>query len=180
MTSTHEQPTPLPPKVVIGSLATAVVTVLIVLLMFIFDGGDTAEEPARDAAETTATAPTLPWRTEAKPSASLEPVEGCAELDQNIIDELTDSLHDGEATVELSASWSGETTVGHQDAAALMVRSGAGTIDAPHLVWIRQHGHWEAATPETAAASTSRDASEETALTPGVSQAITCLTAGSR
>lgn len=183
MTNPNEKPTPLPPKVVLTVLVTTVVTVVVLLVLFIVGGDD--DTPANQQAEQSTditvggTAPS-PSRTEAKPSTSLESVPGCGELSEADVDELLASLHDQDATVELSAGWEGDTPAGQQDMAALMVRSGEGTIDNPHLVWVNVDGDWQAATPATAAASTSVDASEDTALTPGVAQVSTCLTAGSR
>lgn len=182
MTSSDDRPTTLPPRVVVTALATTVVVVLALLALFMFGGGDTPDQqPAEEPTDITVGSPgASTGRTEAKPSASLEPVPGCGQLSESDIDELLASLHDQDATVELSAGWEGDTPVGHQEMASLMVRSGAGTIDNPHLVWIKLDGEWQAATPATAAASTSVDASEDTALTPGVAQVSTCLTAGSR
>lgn len=183
MSNTDDKPTLLSPQLVMTSLVTAVVVVVALLVLFIVSGGDdNPDEPQTEQPTdiTVGGADSSTWRTEAKPSASLEPVPGCGQLSEDIIDELLASLHDEDATVELSAGWEGDTPVGHQEMASLMVRSGEGTIDTPHLVWINVDGEWQAATPATATASTSVDASEDTALTPGVSQVATCLTAGSR
>lgn len=182
MNHSDDKPTHLPPKVVLTALAATIAVVLALLVLFIFNGSDDTPDSSQAESPADITAGQAPstWRTEAKPTVSLESVEGCGELGEADLAELLASLHDRDATVELSAGWEGDTPVGYQKMASLMVRSGEGTIDTPHLVWANVDGEWRAATPATAAASTSVDASEDTALTPGVAQVATCLTAGSR
>lgn len=80
--------------------------------------------------------------------------------------------------MELFATWTGEDDGSEHSAVALMVRSEAGTIDQPHLVWLRDDDDWVAITPDTAEESSSKD---NLALTCSniTAQAVHCLTAGS-
>lgn len=126
---------------------------------------------------TTATQP-VETLTAAKPTTTLQKPDECTTPTQQHINDLLDTLKQPGGTAELSASWIDSDT--HTEATALMVRSAAGTIDQPHLVWVNVNDEWQAATAGTQQATNSPPADSETRAGSAVSGAITCLTAGSR
>lgn len=139
-------------------------------------GGDNQDTPGDAVAEPTASAgDTTPIDTfdQAKPSTSLQAPPECMPADGQVVDTLLGTLEADGGDVELSAMFG-------EDATALMVRSAEGTIDYPHLVWVKVGDTWQAATRSTQEASTSPAASAEIMAGSEVSGAIACLTAGSR
>ncbi|AJI78546.1 hypothetical protein CSING_05035 [Corynebacterium singulare] len=78
----------------------------------------------------------------------------------------------------MSATWTGEDDGSERSAVALMVHLEAGTLDQPHLVWLRVDDGWVAINPGTVEESGGKD---NLALTCSniTAQAVHCLTAGS-
>ena len=68
---------------------------------------------------------------------------------------------------------------GKRDAVALMVRSGEGTIDEPHFIWMKDGDSFKSVTKGTADAS-SMDSDLSQATSAMVANSINCLTADFR
>ena len=170
---------------IIGALVAAVIIFLSV--SGILGGDDPQEERAESATEAPQetpqpSAPAPPSRerptlSAAKPSTSLASADGCADPDDDLVDELVDTLGQSGVTVELSATWADN---GDVDAAALMVRSSEGTIDQPHLVWVNADGEWQSASRDTMEASDAPEADVEDVTGRAANAVVQCRTAGSR
>lgn len=78
-----------------------------------------------------------------------------------------------------SPAWSGEEDGEKRDAVALMVRSGEGTIDEPHFIWMKDGDSFKSVTKGTADAS-SMDSDLSQATSAMVANSINCLTADFR
>lgn len=118
-------------------------------------------------------------RTAAKPTASMDKVDGCTDPNDKDVDKLLDSLDDDGAEAVLSTAWSGEEDGEKRDAVALMVRSGEGTIDEPHFIWMRDGDSFKSVTKGTADVS-SMDSDLSQATSAMVANSINCLTADFR
>lgn len=174
MTNQHDDPdtTSLSPttfRVLVGG---TIAVLIFVVASVIIGGGD---EPQREDS----TPPVAKPRTAAKPTDRLEAIDGCGKPDDKDVDALLNSLGDDPGSVELSATWTGGENGDKRTVIALMVRSAQGTIDQPHLIWLKDGDRYTAITKDTAEAS-STDSDLTLAASEFVAAGINCLTAGSR
>lgn len=169
------EPTRMSNRKLLLLIAVMAVAALAPIIIAVVGGDNEDTSDAASTEPTTNAGDTTPIDTfeQAKPSSSLPAPPECVSADSQVVDTLLDTLEADGGTVELSAMFG-------EDAAALMVRSAEGTIDYPHLVWVKVDDTWQAATRSTQEASTSPAASAEIMAGSEVSGAIACLTAGSR
>jgi len=122
--------------------------------------------PSRD------TTPTPTQITEAKPLATPTAPEGCQPLSDQESRELTGLLHPEEnGTLEAASS----ITVDGTRFAALLVRSQAGTINYPAIIFATDGTTWFAANPAAARASTAPNRVADFVATTGEDKASACM-----
>lgn len=167
-----------------GIIILASLTVIFALLAInsIFGNEDTGPGDSRNASQRSQDGSNVgdgTQRTAAKPTASMDKVDGCTEPNDKDVDKLLASLDDDGAEVVLSAAWSGEEDGEKRDSVALMVRSSKGTIDEPHLIWMKDGDSFKAVTKGTADSS-NLDSDLSQATSAMVANSINCLTADFR